>query len=353
VVSALAAAARRGVLIKGGTYLEQAREIKVVALDKTGTLTEGRPKLVHWESLRGERDANALVAASLAARSDHPVSQAIAQGLALQGNGVTAFKALAGRGVEGVVEGRRVVLGNHRLAEERGQCSAALEQRLQAQEAQGRSVTLLMGDDGVLAVFAVADTIKLSSREAVAQLRELGVTPVLLTGDNAATGQTIARQAGIDEVRANLLPEDKLAAVEELRRRGAVAMVGDGINDAPALARADIGIAMGAAGTDTAMEAADVVVMNDDLRRIPEAIRLSRLTRAVLWQNITFAIAVKAVFFVLAVFGSATMWMAVFADMGATLIVVANGLRLLKAGPAGPAERADGAAGRAASGSLA
>ncbi len=350
VVSALAAAARRGVLIKGGTYLEQAREIKVVALDKTGTLTEGRPKLVHWESLQGERDANAQVAASLAARSDHPVSQAIARGLALQGDGVTAFKALPGRGVEGVVEGRRVVLGNHRLAEERGQCSAALEQRLQAQEAQGRSITLLMGEDGVLAVFAVADTIKASSREAVAQLRALGVTPVLLTGDNAAAGQTIARQAGIDEVSANLLPEDKLAAVEALRRRGAVAMVGDGINDAPALARADIGVAMGAAGTDTAMEAADVVVMNDDLRRIPEAIRLSRLTRAVLWQNIAFAIGVKAVFFVLAVFGSATMWMAVFADMGATLIVVANGLRLLRARQS---ERADGGARRAMSGGLA
>jgi Cd2+/Zn2+-exporting ATPase len=186
-------------------------------------------------------------------------------------------------------------------------------------------------------VFAVADTIKDSSREAVAQLRALGVTPVLLTGDNAAAAQTIARQAGIDEVSANLLPEDKLAAVEALRRRGAVAMVGDGINDAPALARADIGVAMGAAGTDTAMEAADVVVMNDDLRRIPEAIRLSRRTRAVLWQNIAFAIGVKAVFFVLAVFGSATMWMAVFADMGATLIVVANGLRLLKARPLGRA----------------
>ncbi|WP_157271498.1 heavy metal translocating P-type ATPase [Azohydromonas aeria] len=329
VVSALAAAARRGVLIKGGAYLEQARNLKVVALDKTGTLTEGRPKLVHWESLQGERDANALVAASLAARSDHPVSQAIAQGLGLEGGNITAFKALAGRGVEGVVEGRHHVLGNHRLAEERGQCSAELEQRLQAQETQGRSVTLLMSDAGVLAVFAVADTIKATSSEAVAQLRALGVTPVLLTGDNAATGRTIAHQAGIDDVRANLLPEDKLAAVQELQRRGAVAMTGDGINDAPALARADIGIAMGAAGTDTAMEAADVVVMNDDLRRLPEVIELSRRTHTVLWQNIAFALGVKAIFFVLAVFGSATMWMAVFADMGATLVVVANGLRLL------------------------
>jgi Cd2+/Zn2+-exporting ATPase len=228
-----------------------------------------------------------------------------------------------------------MVLGNHRLAEERGQCSPALEQRLRAHEAQGRSVTLLMSDAGVLAVFAVADTIKPSSREAVAALRALGVTPVLLTGDNEATGQSIAREAGIADARGNLLPEDKLAAVEALRRGGAVAMVGDGINDAPALARSDIGIAMGAAGTDTAMEAADVVVMNDDLRRIPEVIRLSRRTHAVLWQNIAFALGLKAVFFLLALFGAATMWMAVFADMGASLLVVANGLRLLQAAPAG------------------
>jgi Cd2+/Zn2+-exporting ATPase len=334
VVSALAAAARRGILIKGGTFLEQARQLKVVALDKTGTLTEGRPRLVDWDSLQGEREANARLAASLAARSDHPVSQAIAAGLALPGDGITAFKALPGRGVEGVVGGRTVVLGNHRLAEERGQCSPALEQRLRSHEAQGRSITLLMSDAGVLAVFAVADTIKPSSREAVAALRALGVTPVLLTGDNEATGQSIAREAGIADARGNLLPEDKLAAVEALRRGGAVAMVGDGINDAPALARSDIGIAMGAAGTDTAMEAADVVVMNDDLRRIPEVIRLSRRTHTVLWQNIAFALGVKAVFFLLALLGAATMWMAVFADMGASLLVVANGLRLLQGAPA-------------------
>ena len=193
-------------------------------------------------------------------------------------------------------------------------------------------MTLLASDDGVLAVFAVADTIKPSSREAVAELGRLGVVPVMLTGDNEATALAIAREAGIAEVQGNLLPEDKLAAVEALqRRRGATAMTGDGINDAPALARADIGIAMGAAGTDIAMEAADVVVMNDDLRRIPETIRLSRRTHAVLWQNIVFALGLKAVFLLLAVAGSATMWMAVFADMGASLIVVANGLRLLKA----------------------
>ena len=178
----------------------------------------------------------------------------------------------------------------------------------------------------------VADTLKRSSIEAVAQLRALGVTPVMLTGDNVATARAVGRAAGIDDVRGGLLPEDKLAAIVDLRQRyGPVAMTGDGINDAPALARADIGFAMGAAGTDIAVEAADVVVMNDDLGRIAETLRLSRRTHIVLWQNIALALSIKVVFFALAVFGSATMWMAVFADMGASLLVVANGLRLLRA----------------------
>ena len=334
VVSALAAAARRGILVKGGTYLEDARLLKAVALDKTGTITEGQPKLVAWEATQGPSDADrvARLAAALANRSDHPVSKAIAQSLGLPGDGVTDFKALAGRGVEGMIDGRHHVLGNHRLIEERGQCSPELEARLAEHEAQGRTVTLLADGSGVLASFAVADTIKESSREAVAELRALGVTAVMLTGDNDATAQTIARQAGITEAQGNLLPQDKLDAIKALQQRhGATGMTGDGINDAPALAQADIGFAMGGAGTDTAMEAADVVIMNDDLRRIPETIRLSRKTHVVLWQNISLALGIKAVFMVLALFGSATMWMAVFADMGATLIVVANGLRLIRA----------------------
>ena len=184
----------------------------------------------------------------------------------------------------------------------------------------------------MLALFAVADTIKESSREAIAELKALGVTPIMLTGDNQATAQTIAGHAGIDEAQGNLLPEDKLTEIKALQARfGSTGMTGDGINDAPALAQAEIGFAMGGAGTDTAMEAADVVIMNDDLRRIPETIRLSRKTHTVLVQNISLALGIKAVFIVLALFGSATMWMAVFADMGATLLVVANGLRLLKA----------------------
>ncbi|MCW7539714.1 heavy metal translocating P-type ATPase [Aquabacterium sp. A7-Y] len=331
VVSALASAARRGILIKGGSHLEAARKLRVVALDKTGTVTEGRPRLVAQEVLAGDPEHMLALAAALAGRSDHPVSQAIAEGLGRQGPEVEGFKALPGRGVQACVQGRVHVLGNHRLIEERGQCSNELEARLQAHEAAGRSVTLLASETEVLAVFAVADTIKPSSRAAVDELRALGVTPVLLTGDNSATARSIAREAGIEQVHGNLLPQDKQQAIEDLQRRfGPTAMAGDGINDAPALARADIGIAMGAAGTDTAMEAADVVIMNDDLRRIPATIRLSRKTHTVLWQNIGFALGLKAVFLLLAVFGNATMWMAVFADMGASLLVVANGLRLMR-----------------------
>ena len=332
VVSALASAAKRGILIKGGTFLEEARKLKAIALDKTGTITEGKPKLVEWLPLLAGADKDRLgkVAASLANRSDHPVSKAISLGLALDGQDVGDFTALPGRGVQGTLDGKIFVLGNHRLIEERGQCGPEVEERLNTHEKQGRTVTLLADESGVLALFAVADTIKPSSRQAIAELKALGVKTVMLTGDNVATAKTIASEAGIDDARGNLLPEDKLTVIKELQRHGATGMTGDGINDAPALAQADIGFAMGAAGTDIAMEAADVVIMNDDLRRVPATIRLSQRTHSVLWQNIILALAIKAVFVVLALFGSATMWMAVFADMGATLLVVANGLRLAR-----------------------
>jgi Cd2+/Zn2+-exporting ATPase len=244
---------------------------------------------------------------------------------------------LPGRGVQANVDGQLLILGNHRLIEERGQCSPELEARLADHETKGRSVSILASATQVLAIFAVADTIKETSRQALAELHALGVSSVMLTGDNTATAKTIAQQAGIDDARGDLLPEDKLTAIEEMQKRfGPTAMTGDGINDSPALARADMGFAMGGAGTDTAMEAADVVIMNDDLRRIPETIRLSRRTRSVLLQNIYLALGVKAVFLVLTVFGNATMWMAVFADMGASLLVVVNGLRLLRLDNSGP-----------------
>lgn len=332
VVSALAAAARRGILIKGGTYIEEARKIRAIALDKTGTITEGKPRLVETAILDGsDGEAWLSVAGSLSSRSDHPVSKAIAAGLNRTATEVTGFTAIAGRGVSGKVNGSQYMMGNHRLIEELGLCSPALEAQLKVQEEAGRTVTLLASSSAVLMLFAVADTIKESSRAAIADLKSLGVTPVMLTGDNPATARTVAEQAGIADARGNLLPEDKLQAIIEMRGQyGPTAMTGDGINDAPALAKADIGIAMGGMGTDTAMEAADIVIMNDDLRSIPAAIRLSRKTHAVLWQNISLALGIKAVFLVLAVVGSASMWMAVFADMGASLLVVGNGLRLLR-----------------------
>ncbi|TWO68107.1 heavy metal translocating P-type ATPase [Caenimonas sedimenti] len=335
VVSGLAAAARRGMLIKGGIYLESARLLKAVAFDKTGTVTEGKPKLVDWKTW-GDADQGQAhqLAASLAARSDHPVSKAIAAGLDGERLPVEDFVALPGRGVEATIQGRKLLLCNHRLVHERGLCGPELEALLKSHEEQGRTVTLLAEADRVLALFAVADTIRETSRQAIVDLKALGVVPVMLTGDNAATAKAIAADAGIPDARGDLLPEDKLEAIKEMQKRyGATGMAGDGINDAPALAQSDIGFAMGGAGTDTAMESADVVIMNDNLQRVAETVRLSRRTHAILWQNIVLALGIKGVFFVLAVFGSATMWMAVFADMGASLLVVANGLRLLRGAP--------------------
>jgi Cd2+/Zn2+-exporting ATPase len=223
------------------------------------------------------------------------------------------------------------MLANHRWIEELGLCSSALEASMQVHERQGRSLSLLADQSGVLALIAVADTVRPSSAAAMEALRALGVTPVMLTGDNAATAGAIAAMAGIEQVKSNLLPQDKLEAVADLQARyGFAAMAGDGINDAPALAQADIGFAMGAAGTHIAIEAADVVIMNDDLMRVPETIVLSRRTFRILRQNIALALGIKGLFLVLTVAGNATMWMAVFADMGTSLIVIANGLRLLR-----------------------
>jgi Zn2+/Cd2+-exporting ATPase len=341
VVSGLSAAARKGILIKGGAYLEGARKIKAIALDKTGTITEGKPTLLEWKVLANGADKTAIarLALLLAQQSDHPVSKAIAAGLRSSdptGNtplqtGVENFTALVGRGVQGDINGEIYALGNHRLMEERKQCNSELERQLNAEEQLGRTVTVLASKDGPLGMFSVADKIKSSSAAAIVELKALGVTPVMLTGDNASAAKALAVQSGIEDARGNLLPEDKLVAIKDMQQLyGMTAMSGDGINDAPALAQADIGFAMGGAGTDIAMEAADIVVMNDDLQKIASTIRLSKNTHSVLWQNITLALGIKSVFLVLAIFGNASMWMAVFADMGASLLVVLNGLRLLR-----------------------
>ncbi|PRA60088.1 MULTISPECIES: heavy metal translocating P-type ATPase [Pseudomonas] len=335
IVSGLAAAARKGILIKGGVYLEGGYKLDYLALDKTGTITHGKPVQTDYLPLDPTAEATAQVlAASLAGRSDHPVSLAVANAavdkqMALRT--VDNFAALTGRGVRGEIDGQVYHLGNHRLVEELGLCSPALEEKLFALEQQGKTVVLLLDNSGPLALFAVADTVKESSREAIQQLHALGVKTLMLTGDNPHTAQAIAAQVGIDQAQGDLLPTDKLKAIEALYAQGhRVGMVGDGINDAPALARAEIGFAMAAAGTDTAIETADVALMDDDLRKIPAFIRLSRQTSTVLTQNIALALIIKAIFLGVTFFGLATMWMAVFADMGVALLVVFNGLRLLR-----------------------
>lgn len=346
VVSALTAAARRGILIKGGSALESARQLKAIALDKTGTLTTGTPGLVDWQAWnQAPTDTMAQRAYALASRSDHPVSRAIAAGLAAQvGHNfdeAQSLQALPGRGVQARILGETWTLANLRWVEEQGWghesagAHAALKAALIRQEEQGRTVTLLADSRGVRALFAVADPLRPQAREAVARLQALGVQPVMLSGDNTAAVRTVAAEAGIADARGNMLPEDKLATLAQMQRDiGPTAMTGDGINDAPALAQADIGFAMGGMhATGMAMETADVVLMNDDLRRIPEVVDLSRRSHGVLWQNIGLALGIKLAFFLLAVSGHASMWLAVLADMGVSLLVVANGLRLRKWSP--------------------
>ena len=334
VVSALTAAARQGVLLKGGSALEAARKLRTLALDKTGTLTTGKPALVDWsvqDAATSRADA-ALLAWQLAERSDHPVAHAIAQGL--QTDAVTAshaqgLQALPGRGVQAQIADKTYYLVNLRWAQEQKLDTPELQAAVLAHSQLGRSVSLLATDQQVLALFAVADTLRPEAPAAVQQLHAMGITPVMLSGDNVDAVRAMTTQVGITQSEGGLLPQDKLARLHQWQAQGPVGMVGDGINDAPALAQADMGFSMGGAhSTDMAMETADVVLMHDDLRRIPDTIALSQRAHRVLWQNIALALGIKAAFFGLAVTGTASMWLAVLADMGVSLLVVANGLRL-------------------------
>ena len=336
VVSGLASAAKHGLLIKGGSYLETGHLLKLIALDKTGTLTEGKPVvtdfIVHDQS-RTKKEL-LLIAASLDSHSEHPVAHAlVTHWQQEQPNAalleVDGFTALPGRGVKGLFQEELFYIGNHQLAEDNHVCSPEIEKELKRLEKEGKTTVILSNDTTVLALFAVADTLRKTSQWAISKLHEQGIKTAMLTGDNAVTAQAIAKQVGIDEIRANVLPTDKLQAINELLvQYQTVGMVGDGINDAPALAKASISFAMGK-GTDTALETADVALMNDNLAMLPLYIEISRDTARILRQNISLSIAIKGVFFILALAGIATLWMAVFADMGASLIVVANGLRLL------------------------
>ncbi|GGL94596.1 metal-transporting P-type ATPase [Pseudomonas asuensis] len=333
IVSGLSAAARQGILVKGGTFLEQGRLLKWIAFDKTGTLTQGKPQLVE-RILLTEQVTHALEwAISLSSRSDHPVSQALSH--ALWEEGITSkevqdFSARPGQGVQGRVDNHIYFLGNRRLLDSQGLVSEGLYQRIEALEQKGQSVVALANQQQVLALFAIADQSRETSQDAIAALHTLGVKTLVLSGDNPHSVDRIAKQVGIDEAHGSLLPEDKLSLLQQKQRDGAIiGMVGDGINDAPALAQADIGFAMGAAGTDAAIETADVALMDEDLRKLPDFIRLSRSTYRILMQNIALALGIKAIFLALTITGEATLWMAVFADMGTSLLVVANGMRLI------------------------
>ncbi|TQK01192.1 cation-translocating P-type ATPase [Herbaspirillum sp. SJZ107] len=333
VVSGLTAAARRGILVKGGEFLEAGGKIAAIALDKTGTLTQGKPVVMTVEVLAAARpDDVLLLAASLNANSTHPLAHAMleARPKGRMMRQVRGFTVIPGRGVRGEIGGKTYYLGNQRLLDEQGADNAHVSSVLEGIESRGQTGVVLFNAEETLGVIAMADTLRPEAAQAITELAALGVKTVMLTGDNARTAEAIAHAAGIMEARSQLLPEDKLGEIERLQTSfGVVGMLGDGINDAPALAQANVGFAMGAAGSDTAIETADVALMDDNLRKLPQFIRLSRSTRRILVQNIAAALAIKAVFFVMALSGIATLWMAVFADVGASLLVVANGLRLL------------------------
>lgn len=348
VVSGLAAMARAGVLIKGGIHLEALASLRALAVDKTGTITEGKPcvhEIFPWG--RGDSGKVLAIAASLDAQSAHPLAQAVVSrarvdGITLQS--VTGFQARVGLGARGEIDGYTYFVGNHRLAHELGVCTPELEARLHDIEASARSVVVVghaphaecAGE--VLGILAVGDTIRANAREAVAAIHASGIHKVvMLSGDNTRTAQAIAKEAGIDEAFGDLLPEQKIEKVRELAKlHGGVGMIGDGVNDAPALAAATVGFAMGAGGTDTAIETADVVLMKDDLLMVARAIRMGKRTVGVIRFNIAFALAVKALFLILALLGDVSLWLAVLADTGATLLVVANALRLLKSDSEAP-----------------
>jgi Zn2+/Cd2+-exporting ATPase len=335
IVAALSAAARHGVLVKGGAHLERLAAAKVIALDKTGTLTSGVLSVASIVPAGVASPTEVLrLAAAVEQRSEHPIARAVtdrASSLGIELPSVTAFSALPGRGAEGYVAGRVVTVGNVALFEERGiALPPDFGERVTSLSA-GSTVIFVAVDRMMLGAIAVADTVRPTAREAIDLLRSHGISRVvMLTGDQPGSAAHVAALAGIDETKAGLLPSEKHAAIESLRAHGPVVMVGDGINDAPALAAADVGIAMGAAASDVALETADVALLSAELLKLPYAIRLARATVRNVKTNVALSLVLKAAFLVLAITGTATLWMAVLADTGATVIVVANALRLVR-----------------------
>ena len=338
IVAALTASARNGVLVKGGLHMEAPAGLQAVALDKTGTLTEGQPSVVEVVPLGGHDETELLErVAAIESRSDHPLALAIvafAQRRQVKFTPAEELQIVPGKGATARFKGRMVWLGSHRYLEERGQETEEVHRRLEALSAAGCTVVVVGNESHVCGLIALADKVRPEARQAIQALRDQGIKHVvMLTGDNQGTARAIAAQTGVDEVHAELLPADKVTCVESLvTQYGSVAMVGDGVNDAPALARATLGIAMGAAGSDAAIETADIALMSDDLAKLPWLICHSRRTRAVIRENIAFSLTVKALFVILTLAGHASLWAAISADVGATLLVIFNGLRLLRIG---------------------
>ena len=338
VVSALTSAARHGILIKGGRPLEQLASVQAVALDKTGTLTMGTPTITDIIAVDSLPPREILrITAAIELRSEHHLADAFLrkadqEGIDLDGIDVGQFDSLTGKGIKATVNSRVYWVGNHPLIEEIGLCSPDLESLLSSLEQHGKTAVVLTDESGPLGVIGIADQLRSESAQAVETLRAEGIqSVVLLTGDNRGAAEAIARNLGVDEARYELMPAEKLNAVRSLQSKyGRVAMVGDGINDGPALAAADVGIAMGGVGSDTALETSDVVLMSDNLMRIPTAIRLGKRALSVIRQNIIIALAVKALFLGLGVLGMTSLWLAILADDGATLVVILNSLRLLR-----------------------
>ncbi|SET63496.1 Cd2+/Zn2+-exporting ATPase [Natronincola peptidivorans] len=337
IVSAIGNASREGILIKGGIHLEETGKIKAIAFDKTGTLTVGKPSVVDIDIVEGyDKKQLIKIAATLEKASEHPIGIAIVEKAVLEAIPLDLpldeFQALIGKGVKGKVNGTNYCLGNVRLFVEQSIDLKNLQDKIDKYQKEGKTVVLLGQEKKVTGIFAVADEIRNISKEAVEALKQAGIEKtVMLTGDHPNTAKAVAEATGIQEYKAQLLPEDKLQAVRELvEKHGKVAMVGDGINDTPALATASVGIAMGVAGTDAALETADIALMGDDLNKVAYTIALSRRTLRIIRQNITFSIVVKIIFLILTFMGVANLWMAVFADTGASIIVILNGMRLLK-----------------------
>jgi Cd2+/Zn2+-exporting ATPase len=339
IVASLAAAARQGVLVKGGVFIEAPARLRAIAFDKTGTLTLGKPSVVEVVPLNRHDETELMERAlALESRSEHPLARAIVEYATAKGikaSPADDFHITQGKGAEGRFNDRLFWLGSHRYLEDRGQETQELHDRLEQMSGTGRSIVVVGNEAHVCGVIALADAIRPTTRGTLDRLRNAGIEHlIMLTGDNTPTARAIAEQVGLTEFRAELLPEDKIAAVEALvDEYGSVAMVGDGVNDAPALARATIGIAMGAAGTDAAIETADIALMTDDLSRLPWLIYHSRRTLAIIRQNIAFSLVIKALFVGLTFAGMASLWAAIAADMGASLLVIFNGLRLLHARP--------------------